>query len=204
MSAPGDVLELTDERGTPRAYRIASLNESAVRLVWEVEEGDAVTLYPYLPGQSVAVRVTDAQVTFRTTPADPEAPLTVHAFWPNATRVRSLNDTHVVFEHHPAVGLEFVLQSRTSQAAATVAGHTERHVLLDVENDHPLAGQTVVFDVVVRAAHTTGVEMDALTGCAVALLTVWDMVKALEKDARGQYPHAALRDLRVVRKEKGP
>lgn len=54
----------------------------------------------------------------------------------------------------------------------------------------------------VRAEHTTGVEMDALTGCAVALLTVWDMVKSLEKDARGQYPTTALRELRVVRKEK--
>jgi cyclic pyranopterin phosphate synthase len=54
----------------------------------------------------------------------------------------------------------------------------------------------------VRATHTTGVEMDALTGCAVALLTVWDMVKALEKDARGQYPATRLTDLRVVRKEK--
>jgi len=55
---------------------------------------------------------------------------------------------------------------------------------------------------IARATHTTGVEMDALTGCAVALLTVWDMVKALEKDAAGQYPHTALRELRVVRKEK--
>jgi cyclic pyranopterin phosphate synthase len=55
---------------------------------------------------------------------------------------------------------------------------------------------------VVQADHTTGVEMDALTGCAVALLTVWDMVKSLEKDAAGQYPTTALRDLRVVRKVK--
>lgn len=56
---------------------------------------------------------------------------------------------------------------------------------------------------VVRATHTTGVEMEALAGCAVALLTVWDMVKGLEKDERGQYPATALEDLRVVRKEKG-
>ena len=55
---------------------------------------------------------------------------------------------------------------------------------------------------VARATHTTGVEMDALTGCAVALLTVWDMVKSLEKDAQGQYPTTVLRELRVVRKEK--
>lgn len=55
----------------------------------------------------------------------------------------------------------------------------------------------------VAAEHTTGVEMDALTGCCIALLTVWDMVKSLEKDEHGQYPATALRELRVVRKEKG-
>lgn len=57
---------------------------------------------------------------------------------------------------------------------------------------------------VVRATHTTGVEMDALTGCAVALLTAWDMVKSLEKDAHGQYPATRIEALRVVRKVKGP
>lgn len=66
-----------------------------------------------------------------------------------------------------------------------------------------LVEQGVEARCVVRAEHTTGVEMDALTGCAIALLTVWDMVKALEKDAQGQYPTTALRELRVVRKEKG-
>ncbi|HTT73622.1 MAG TPA: cyclic pyranopterin monophosphate synthase MoaC [Thermoplasmata archaeon] len=48
----------------------------------------------------------------------------------------------------------------------------------------------------------TGVEMEALVGATVALLTVWDMVKYLEKDARGLYPHTALGPVRVVRKEK--
>ncbi len=56
----------------------------------------------------------------------------------------------------------------------------------------------------VHATYRTGVEMDALHGCAVALLTAWDMVKALEKDERGQYPHTVITDLRVVAKEKGP
>jgi cyclic pyranopterin phosphate synthase len=49
----------------------------------------------------------------------------------------------------------------------------------------------------------TGVEMEALVGVSVALLTVWDMVKYLEKDARGQYPHTLLGPVRVVRKRKG-
>jgi cyclic pyranopterin monophosphate synthase len=49
----------------------------------------------------------------------------------------------------------------------------------------------------------TGVEMEALTGAAVALLALWDMVKYLEKDARGLYPATRLGALRVVTKEKG-
>ncbi|HTT15141.1 MAG TPA: cyclic pyranopterin monophosphate synthase MoaC [Thermoplasmata archaeon] len=50
----------------------------------------------------------------------------------------------------------------------------------------------------------TGVEMEALVGATVALLTVWDMVKYLEKDARGLYPRTALGPVRVVSKQKTP
>ena len=48
----------------------------------------------------------------------------------------------------------------------------------------------------------TGVEMEALVGASVALLTVWDMVKYLEKDARGLYPATSLGPVRVVSKAK--
>ncbi len=48
----------------------------------------------------------------------------------------------------------------------------------------------------------TGVEMEALVGASVALLTVWDMVKYLEKDGRGLYPSTSLGPLRVVTKVK--
>lgn len=77
----------------------------------------------------------------------------------------------------------------------------------------PITGATVGFtlgargvtcDVEVKATYRTGVEMEALHGCTVALLTVWDMVKPLEKDVRGQYPTTAIADVRVVRKVKGP
>ena len=49
----------------------------------------------------------------------------------------------------------------------------------------------------------TGVEMEALVGASVALLTVWDMAKYLEKDARGLYPTTSLGPVRVVSKAKG-
>ncbi len=51
-----------------------------------------------------------------------------------------------------------------------------------------------------EAHDRTGVEMEALVGASVALLTVWDMVKYLEKDARGLYPTTSLGPIRVARK----
>ncbi len=54
-----------------------------------------------------------------------------------------------------------------------------------------------------EAFDRTGVEMEALVGATVALLTVWDMVKYLEKDGRGLYPRTSLGPVRVVTKEKG-
>jgi len=55
----------------------------------------------------------------------------------------------------------------------------------------------------VSANYVTGVEMEALTGAAVSLLSVWDMVKYLEKDRRGQYPWTRIANLKVVSKKKG-
>ncbi len=75
----------------------------------------------------------------------------------------------------------------------------------------PITAASVTFDVradqivvttTVEATYKTGVEMEALYGAAVALLTIWDMVKALEKDAKGQYRDARIGGVRVVSKEK--
>ena len=55
----------------------------------------------------------------------------------------------------------------------------------------------------VKAHYKTGVEMEALHGVVIALLTIWDMVKYLEKDEEGQYPSTAIHDIRVVEKRKG-
>lgn len=55
----------------------------------------------------------------------------------------------------------------------------------------------------VSADYKTGVEMEALTGVSAALLTIWDMVKYLEKDERGQYPDTAITDIRILEKRKG-
>jgi cyclic pyranopterin phosphate synthase len=54
----------------------------------------------------------------------------------------------------------------------------------------------------VEADYRTGVEMEALHGVSVALLTIWDMVKYLEKDERGQYPSTRITNIAVVEKVK--
>jgi len=66
-----------------------------------------------------------------------------------------------------------------------------------------LAEDGVEVEVQVRAVARTGVEMEALCGVSAALLCVWDMVKALEKDEFGQYPQTEIRTVRVVEKHKG-
>jgi len=71
-----------------------------------------------------------------------------------------------------------------------------------VEVDFDLTEDGVEATVTVKTTSKTGVEMEALTGVTVALLTVWDMVKSLEKDDRGQYPYTLIREVRVLEKVK--
>jgi cyclic pyranopterin phosphate synthase len=54
----------------------------------------------------------------------------------------------------------------------------------------------------VSADYKTGVEMEALNGVTAAMLTIWDMVKYLEKDDEGQYPTTAITNIRVIEKRK--
>lgn len=54
----------------------------------------------------------------------------------------------------------------------------------------------------VNSNYKTGVEMDALVGVSAALLTIWDMVKYMEKDGEGLYPNTAIECIRVVKKVK--
>lgn len=70
-------------------------------------------------------------------------------------------------------------------------------VLFNVKEDRVVARCSV------NASYRTGVEMEALVGVTVALLTVWDMVKYLEKDEAGQYPTTKLNEIRILKKEKG-
>ena len=74
--------------------------------------------------------------------------------------------------------------------------------LLHSQVDAVLTGRGVTVTARAEAEWSTGVEMEALVGATVALLTVWDMVKYLEKDGRGLYPNARIDGVRVVAKVK--
>lgn len=95
-------------------------------------------------------------------------------------------------------------------AAMNAAKQT--HLLIPHCHQIPLDTVRVTFEIIdggvearclVRAQARTGVEMEALVGVTIALNTLWDMVKYLEKDAQGQYPETRMTDIRVIRKEKG-
>jgi cyclic pyranopterin monophosphate synthase len=54
----------------------------------------------------------------------------------------------------------------------------------------------------VAAHEKTGVEMEALTAVSAALLNIWDVTKAYEKDSGGQYPGTSIESIRVLKKVK--
>ncbi len=74
--------------------------------------------------------------------------------------------------------------------------------ITSVDVDLHAEGNRVEAVVTVKTIAKTGVEMEALTGVSAALLAVWDMVKALEKDERGQYPYTRIESIEVVEKVK--
>jgi cyclic pyranopterin monophosphate synthase len=76
---------------------------------------------------------------------------------------------------------------------------------LKVEKTEPVVklGENWVEVTVTVAAHEkTGVEMEALTAVSAALLNIWDVVKAYEKDSKGQYPTTEIERIRVTGKVK--
>lgn len=75
------------------------------------------------------------------------------------------------------------------------------HVQVEYE---VIDGERIKAVVKVKTTAKTGVEMEALTGVAIALLNIWDMVKKYEKDPQGQYPHVRIEYIRVVSKTKKP
>jgi cyclic pyranopterin phosphate synthase len=67
-------------------------------------------------------------------------------------------------------------------------------VEIDVEPDDALPGLTVI--ATVRTTAPTGVEMEAITAVAVTLITIYDMVKSVDKALR-------ITDIRLLEKRGG-
>src|SRR5215207_3718981 len=67
-------------------------------------------------------------------------------------------------------------------------------VVIDIEPDHSLPG--FVLQATVKVTGQTGVEMEALTAVSVACLTLYDMVKAVEKGMR-------IEGIRLLEKQGG-
>ncbi|MDO9517030.1 MAG: cyclic pyranopterin monophosphate synthase MoaC [Methanosarcinaceae archaeon] len=71
-----------------------------------------------------------------------------------------------------------------------------------IDVDFSIGESSITTVVEVRTVGKTGVEMEALTGASIALLTIWDMVKSVEKDDTGNYPDTMIKNIRVVEKYK--
>jgi cyclic pyranopterin monophosphate synthase len=67
-------------------------------------------------------------------------------------------------------------------------------VAIDIEPDHRLPG--FVVQATVKVIGQTGVEMEALTAASVACLTIYDMVKAVERGLR-------IEGIRLIEKQGG-
>jgi cyclic pyranopterin monophosphate synthase len=67
--------------------------------------------------------------------------------------------------------------------------------LSNVEIDFEMKRGTVSATCTARTTAQTGVEMEALTGVAIALLTIYDMCKAIDEEME-------ISDVRLVKKEK--
>jgi cyclic pyranopterin phosphate synthase len=81
--------------------------------------------------------------------------------------------------------------------------HCHQIPLDTVEVTFRMLDDSIEAKCLVKAQARTGVEMEALVGVSMALATLWDMVKYLEKDRDGQYPTTRIGDVRVLSKIKG-
>lgn len=72
-----------------------------------------------------------------------------------------------------------------------------------IEVDFDVDENSIQTTVSVKCTGKTGIEIESLIGASVALLTIWDMVKSVEKDENGQYPTTRIEEIKVVEKIKG-
>ncbi|MFX0162627.1 MAG: cyclic pyranopterin monophosphate synthase MoaC [Candidatus Hodarchaeota archaeon] len=76
--------------------------------------------------------------------------------------------------------------------------------ILNVDVDFKIDEETsqVLVSVEVKSIARTGVEIESINGVMIALLSIFDMLKYVEKDEKGQYPTTYIGEIKVVKKEK--
>jgi len=98
----------------------------------------------------------------------------------------------------------------TAEIAGILAAK-KTHELLPLCHQIPITSVNLAFHLIddgvkvrctVNATYKTGVEMEALIGVSTALLTIWDMVKYMEKDEKGQYQDTKIEGIKVIKKVK--
>jgi cyclic pyranopterin phosphate synthase len=72
----------------------------------------------------------------------------------------------------------------------------------NVQTEAKIHENYIEAEISVRSSAKTGVEMEALVAVSTYLLTIWDMVKKVEKDADGQFPETSIETIRVKEKKK--
>jgi cyclic pyranopterin phosphate synthase len=97
-----------------------------------------------------------------------------------------------------------VAAMRAAKETYLLIPHCHQIPLNTVELNFSIGEDFVEAACLVKAEAMTGVEMEALVGASIALTTIWDMVKYIEKDEDGQYPSTRISDIRVVKKVKKP
>ena len=101
----------------------------------------------------------------------------------------------------PLLSAEIAAMNAAKQTHLLIP-HCHQIPLETVRVDFEISEDCVDATCLVRAHAKTGVEMEALVGVTMALNTIWDMVKYLEKNKQGQYPSTRITDIKVLKKEK--
>jgi cyclic pyranopterin phosphate synthase len=74
--------------------------------------------------------------------------------------------------------------------------------ITNVDTEFSVDESQIELTVAVETTGKTGCEMEALEGVSTGLNVVWDMCKAAEKYAEGQYSSTRIENVHVVSKEK--
>lgn len=143
----GDPVDLPNSQ---LPYVVDSMNRTHVRIALDVQEGDNVTLHAAWPNATEILEVTEDNVTFRTDPTtEPGERFTWRDGWPNATEIVELTNETIVLRHSPEEGYTYTEPTRQGERNVTVQEVREDQIVLERENPHPLAGQTLTFTMTV-------------------------------------------------------